>query len=48
MHESIVSCKMHDIVDDFVNFLTKNEYYVIEELGGVNNKTMEPLTAVTY
>ncbi|XP_044482958.1 putative disease resistance protein RGA4 [Mangifera indica] len=28
--ENIISCKMHDIVHDFAQFLSKNEYFTVE------------------
>ncbi|XP_031269824.1 putative disease resistance protein RGA3 [Pistacia vera] len=31
---NIISCKMHDIVHDFAQFLSKNEYFTVEFNGG--------------
>ena len=36
--ESIKACKMHDIVCDFVKFLTKDEYHVVDGLIGIDKK----------
>ncbi|XP_048436170.1 putative disease resistance protein RGA3 [Pyrus x bretschneideri] len=40
---NIVSCKMHDIVHDFLQFLTQNECFTMEVKGG--NDTIEALGA---
>ncbi|KAK4425811.1 putative disease resistance protein RGA1 [Sesamum alatum] len=33
-HNLIISCKMHDIIHDFVQFLTKNECVIVERVEG--------------
>ncbi|KAK9943109.1 hypothetical protein M0R45_008728 [Rubus argutus] len=42
-YENIRSCKMHDIVHDFVQFLTKSECFIIERKGG--NQAIEKLSS---
>ncbi|KAH7536970.1 hypothetical protein FEM48_Zijuj03G0042500 [Ziziphus jujuba var. spinosa] len=36
MERNILQCKMHDVVHNFAQFLTKNEYYSIREMENVN------------
>ncbi|CAL8132815.1 unnamed protein product [Prunus armeniaca] len=38
---NITGCKMHDVVHDFLQFLTKNECLVLEAEGGNNKRIME-------
>ncbi|ONI16278.1 hypothetical protein PRUPE_3G089000 [Prunus persica] len=38
---NIMGCKMHDVVHDFLQFLTKNECLVLESEGGNNKRIME-------
>ncbi|XP_021830712.1 putative disease resistance protein RGA3 [Prunus avium] len=38
---NITQCKMHDVVHDFLQFLTKNECLVLEAEGGNNKRIME-------
>ncbi|CAB4303360.1 unnamed protein product [Prunus armeniaca] len=38
---NITGCKMHDVVHDFLQFLTKNECFVFEAEGGNNKRIME-------
>ncbi|XP_021831335.1 putative disease resistance protein RGA3, partial [Prunus avium] len=38
---NIMGCKMHDVVHDFLQFLTKNECLVLEAEGGNNKRIME-------
>ena len=33
-HDRIIGCKMHDIIHDFGQFLTKNECLIVEKLNG--------------
>ncbi|ONI16231.1 LOW QUALITY PROTEIN: hypothetical protein PRUPE_3G086700 [Prunus persica] len=37
---NITGCKMHDVMHDFLQFLTENECFVLEAEGGNNNKTI--------
>ncbi|CAN6696413.1 unnamed protein product [Malus baccata var. baccata] len=37
----IIGCKMHDIIHDFVRFLTKNEFWITEANEGANTKIEE-------
>ncbi|ONI16261.1 hypothetical protein PRUPE_3G088000 [Prunus persica] len=38
---NITGCKMHDVVHDFLQFLTKNECLALEAEGGNNKRIME-------
>ncbi|CAB4303372.1 unnamed protein product [Prunus armeniaca] len=38
---NITGCKMHDVVHDFLQFLTKNECLVLEAKGGNNKRIMK-------
>ncbi|KAL6297113.1 hypothetical protein ACE6H2_005255 [Prunus campanulata] len=40
MNDDIIGCKMHDIVHDFVQFLTKNECFIMEVAESCKEKNM--------
>ncbi|CAB4267249.1 unnamed protein product [Prunus armeniaca] len=40
MDDDIIGCKMHDIVHDFVQFLTKNECFIMEVVESGKEKNM--------
>ncbi|BFG19408.1 hypothetical protein CerSpe_056820 [Prunus speciosa] len=40
VNDDIIGCKMHDIVHDFVQFLTKNECFIMEVAESCNEKNM--------
>ncbi|KAL6297070.1 hypothetical protein ACE6H2_005212 [Prunus campanulata] len=40
VNDDISTCKMHDIVHDFVQFLTKNECFIMEVAESCNEKNM--------
>ncbi|KAK9923459.1 hypothetical protein M0R45_031877 [Rubus argutus] len=44
---NLENCKMHDIVHDFVQFLTRNECFIIES-NGVNQATVLPSDSIHH